>query len=52
MNLFDVYPLYEVTPNKAKDVFVFDENQNKYLDSMEDMLSFLLATEINIISNL
>ena len=32
MNLFDVYPLYEVTPNKAKDVFVFDENQNKYLD--------------------
>ena len=32
MNLFDVYPLYEVTPKKAKDVFVFDENQNKYLD--------------------
>lgn len=32
MNLFDVYPLYEVTPDKAKDVFVFDENQNKYLD--------------------
>ena len=32
MNLFDVYPLYEVTPSKAKDVFVFDENQNKYLD--------------------
>ena len=29
MNLFDVYPLYEVTPKKAKDVFVFDENQNK-----------------------
>ena len=32
MNLFNVYPLYEVTPSKAKDIFVFDENQNKYLD--------------------
>jgi acetylornithine aminotransferase len=32
MNLFSVYPLYDVTPAKAKDCFVWDENNVKYLD--------------------
>ncbi len=32
MNLFNVYPLYNVTPTKAKDCFVWDENDVKYLD--------------------
>jgi acetylornithine aminotransferase len=32
MNLFNVYPLFDITPVKATDVFVFDENDNKYLD--------------------
>ncbi len=32
MKLFDVYPLYDVTPVRAKDVFVYDENGNEYLD--------------------
>lgn len=32
MNLFNVYPLYDVTPVKAKDCFVWDENNVKYLD--------------------
>jgi acetylornithine aminotransferase len=32
MKLFDVYPLFDITPLKAKDVYVFDENNNKYLD--------------------
>jgi acetylornithine/N-succinyldiaminopimelate aminotransferase len=32
MELFDVYPLYKVTPLKAKGVFVWDENNTKYLD--------------------
>ena len=32
MNLFDVYPLFDITPVKAKDVYVFDENGTKYLD--------------------
>jgi len=32
MKLFDVYPLYEVTPVKAKDVYVFDEKDTRYLD--------------------
>lgn len=32
MNLFDVYPLFDITPVKAKDVFVFDNNNKKYLD--------------------
>lgn len=32
MNLFDVYPLYDVTPHKAKDVFVYDAQGKKYLD--------------------
>ena len=32
MKLFDVYPLYDVTPIKAKDVFVYDENGTEYLD--------------------
>jgi len=32
MDLFNVYPLYDVTPIKAKDCFVWDENNSKYLD--------------------
>ena len=32
MNLFDVYPLYNVTPVKAVDTYVWDENNIKYLD--------------------
>ena len=32
MKLFDVYPLFDVTPVRAKDVTVFDENGVEYLD--------------------
>lgn len=32
MALFDVYPLFDITPVKAKDVFVYDENGTEYLD--------------------
>ncbi|MDO6596239.1 aminotransferase class III-fold pyridoxal phosphate-dependent enzyme [Oceanihabitans sp. 2_MG-2023] len=32
MSLFNVYPLFDITPVKAKDVFVFDKNNTKYLD--------------------
>lgn len=32
MKLFDVYPLYEVCPVIAKDVHVYDESGNEYLD--------------------
>jgi len=32
MSLFNVYPLFDITPVKAVDVFVFDENNTKYLD--------------------
>lgn len=32
MSLFDVYPLYEVTPVKAQDVWVYDAKPSKYLD--------------------
>ncbi|TJY36964.1 aspartate aminotransferase family protein [Pontimicrobium aquaticum] len=32
MNLFNVYPLFDITPVKAEDVFVFDEKNTKYLD--------------------
>ena len=32
MKLFDVYPLYEVTPVKAKGVYIYDEKRKKYLD--------------------
>ena len=32
MNLFDVYPLYNVTPVKANDVLVIDDKGQKYLD--------------------
>ena len=32
MKLFNVYPLFNITPVSAKDVFVFDENGTKYLD--------------------
>lgn len=32
MNLFDVYPLYNITPVKGDGVYVFDENGTKYLD--------------------
>lgn len=32
MKLFDVYPLFDITPVKARDVFIYDENNTKYLD--------------------
>lgn len=32
MSLFDVYPLFNITPLRAKGVFVYDENQKEYLD--------------------
>lgn len=32
MPLFNVYPLYDVTPVRAKGVFVYDENETEYLD--------------------
>ncbi|MFK5958050.1 MAG: aminotransferase class III-fold pyridoxal phosphate-dependent enzyme [Lutibacter sp.] len=32
MELFNVYPLYNVTPVKAKGAYVWDENNTKYLD--------------------
>lgn len=32
MNLFDVYPLYDVTPVKAEGAYIWDENNTKYLD--------------------
>jgi acetylornithine aminotransferase len=32
MKLFDVYPLYDVTPVKAEGCFVWDDKNEKYLD--------------------
>ncbi|WP_223548883.1 aspartate aminotransferase family protein [Aestuariivivens sp. NBU2969] len=32
MPLFDVYPLYDVTPIKAKDILVYDDQGTEYLD--------------------
>ncbi len=32
MSLFNVYPLFDITPVKAKDVFVYDDNEIQYLD--------------------
>lgn len=32
MSLFDVYPLFDLTPVHAKDVYVYDENETAYLD--------------------
>ena len=32
MSLFNVYPLFDITPKKAKDVYVYDENNVEYLD--------------------
>lgn len=32
MSLFNVYSLFDITPVKAKDVFVYDKNGTKYLD--------------------
>lgn len=32
MSLFDVYPLYDVTPVKAKNMYVYDEMGTEYLD--------------------
>jgi len=32
MKLFDVYPLYDVTPTRAEDVYVYDAHGTKYLD--------------------
>ena len=32
MSLFNVYPLFDITPVKAEDVYVYDEKNTKYLD--------------------
>ena len=32
MSLFDVYPLFDITPVKGEDVYVYDENDERYLD--------------------
>jgi acetylornithine aminotransferase len=32
MSLFNVYPLFDITPVKAKDVYVYDTNNIEYLD--------------------
>ncbi|WP_369048553.1 aspartate aminotransferase family protein [Tenacibaculum sp. UWU-22] len=32
MSLFDVYPLFDITPVEGKDVYVYDENGTEYLD--------------------
>ncbi|MCA1759588.1 MAG: aminotransferase class III-fold pyridoxal phosphate-dependent enzyme, partial [Bacteroidales bacterium] len=32
MNLFDVYPLFNITPVKAEGCYVWDAEGNKYLD--------------------
>lgn len=32
MKLFDVYPLYDITPTRAKDVYVYDSKGTEYLD--------------------
>lgn len=32
MKLFDVYPLYNITPVRAQDVYVYDEKGREYLD--------------------
>ena len=32
MNLFDVYPLYNVTPIKANGMYIYDDKNEKFLD--------------------
>ena len=32
MSLFNVYPLFDITPVSAKDVYLYDESGNRYLD--------------------
>ena len=32
MELFDVYPLYDITPVKGEGVFVYEADGTKYLD--------------------
>ena len=32
MSLFNVYPLFNITPVKGKDVYIFEEDGTKYLD--------------------
>ena len=32
MNLFDVYPLYNVTPLKPNGMYIYDDKNEKFLD--------------------
>ena len=32
MNLFNVYPLFDITPERGKDVYIYDEKGTEYLD--------------------
>ena len=34
MSLFNVYPLFDIMPVKAQDVYIFDEKGTRYLDLM------------------
>ena len=43
MKLFDVYPLYDVTPVSAKGAVLTDINGSEYLDLYGGMRLFLLA---------
>ena len=38
MNLFDVYPLFDINIVKGKGCHVWDENGTEYLDLYGDML--------------
>lgn len=52
MKLFDVYPLYDVTPVSAKGAVLTDINGTEYLDLYGGMLLFLLAIATPIIPKL
>ena len=34
MSLFNVYPLFDVAPVKAKDIFIYDDKGKEYLLSL------------------
>lgn len=53
MKLFDVYPLYDITPTRAKDVYVYDAQDTQYLDLYGGHAVISIGhSQIDFVSNL
>ena len=46
MNLFNVYPLYEITPSHGSMCYVYDKEDKKYLDLSKEIVNFCIDNNL------